>query len=87
MEDINLKAINWNCLSKEHFLSLHQKLTDKKEETKKRKNAHPVVIEVYGQRYEVPYKTYERLKTLKTETSKERLRQHIILNFKQIEKL
>lgn len=88
--EINLSEIDWNKLSPEEFRALNQKLIQnqkaaKKLEHKSERISGNVDVILRGKTYNIKMSVFRRLKTLKSEASKQKLIEKIILENKPIE--
>lgn len=87
MSAIDLKEINWNKLSVDSFRDLHKQIEVKipKKKNKKTISDSTRILEIAGKQYEISNKLYLRYINLKSQKSKEKLLNEIVLNYKQIE--
>jgi hypothetical protein len=91
MAETNLSAVDWNNLSIEEFHNLEKKLQEIKSNAKstnqiKRCSGY-TVVKIRGDIYKIKTVTYQRLKSMKSEKSREKLIDEIISANNPIEKL
>lgn len=90
--EINLSNIDWNKLSPEEFKKVNEQLLAKQkilksQERKQQKTIGNIVVKLRGNCYEIRRIDYERLKSLKSEKSKNKLIDKLISNHKRIESI
>lgn len=90
--EINLSDIDWNKLSPEEFKKVNEHLLKqqkliKSQERKQQRNLGTIVVKLRGQCYEIKRIEYERLKSLKSQKSKDKLIDKIIESHKSIESI
>lgn len=90
--EINLSEIDWNKLSPEEFQKLNEKLLNnqklaKKQEHKKERAFGFTTIKLRGKIYQIKTSDYLRLKSMKSEKSKNKLIDKIISENNSIETL
>jgi len=90
--EINLSEIDWNKLSIHEFHSLEQKLQEKHKlvkiaKKKEKRNCGLVHVKIKGNNYKIKEITYNRLKAMKSEKSKQKLIDEIISSHNPIENI
>lgn len=82
---LNLESIDWNNLSVKAFQELHSKLEVNPKTRKPRSENNKFEnVKIKGKYYSLPLKTVLRLKNMKSQKSKEKLQDEIILNYSPI---
>ena len=90
--EINLSDIDWNKLSPEEFKKVNEHLLKqqkliKSQERKQQRNLGTIVVKLHGQCYEIKRIDYERLKSFKSQKSKDKLIDKIIESHNSIESI
>lgn len=90
--EINLSNIDWNKLSPEEFKKVNETLLEKQklvksQERKQQKTLGNIVVKLRGNYYEIKRIDYERLKTLKSQKSKDKLIDKLIEKNKPIKSI
>lgn len=90
--EIDLSQIDWNKLSPEEFRSINEKLIAnqkliKKQERKQSRNVGTVTVIIHNKPYQVKATDYQRLKSMRSEKSRQKLIDKIILENPQIEEI
>nr|DAJ28948.1 MAG TPA: hypothetical protein [Caudoviricetes sp.] len=90
--EINLSNIDWNKLSPEEFKKVNETLLEKQklvksQERKQQKTLGNIVVKLRGNCYEIKRIDYERLKTLKSQKSKDKLIDKLIDKNKPIKSI
>lgn len=92
MKDIDLKDIDWNHLNPNEFQQIEKDLQEKHKllkssQKKEKRNTGYVFVTLRGNQYQIKEVIYNRLKTLKSEKSKEKLINEIISTVNPVENL
>lgn len=88
--EIDLSNINWNSLSIKEFHELEQKMQEAKKSNKIKKDQRTsgyIPVKIRNKFYLIKQVTYQRLKSLKSEKSKEKLIDEIISTYQPMENL
>jgi len=90
--EIDLTEIDWNKLSIQEFHALEQKLQEKHKfiksiQPKGKRNSGMVSVTINKQTYQIKEVTFTRLKSMKSEKSKQKLINEIISENNPIESL
>lgn len=91
-QEINLSEVDWNKLSINEFHELEKKLQENAKLTrasqpKSERQSGFQTVKIRGELYRIKKVTFQRLKTMKSEKSKEKLIDEIISTHNPIEKL
>lgn len=89
-DSIDLSKIDWNCLSPEEFRNLNERLLKnqkaaKSQEHKKSRVSGNVIVKIRGKNYRIKQVDYLRLKTMKSDKSRNKLIDKIISENNPIE--
>jgi hypothetical protein len=92
LKDIDLSSINWSKLSITEYNNIEKKLQEskillKQNKKKTKRNSGFVTITLKGKIYSISEVTYQRLKNMKSQKSKDNLINEIILSSNPIESL
>lgn len=87
-KQINLVDVDWNNLSVEAFQNLHKNLEIKNPKRKKtRVISGEQIVNIYGKHYLISNKLILRLKSIKSQKSKDKLISEIISTHNPVEEL
>lgn len=86
---INLDEIDWNKMTPSEFSALEKELQDKKRQNRKTapKDKKDVIVKLNGKLYNIDANTYQRLKTMTSQKSKQKLINKIITEKNPVENL
>lgn len=87
---IDLTKVDWNVLQPNEFHSLEKQMLEqqkllKKSKGRKQKETSTIVLKLRGNEYIVKSSLAERLRTMRSEKSKEKLIDEIILTSQKVE--
>lgn len=91
-DQINLSDIDWNKLSPSEFSALEHKMQEKQKivkasKRKKTRSTGFVTVKIKGNNYSIKETLYQRLSTLRSEKSKQKLIDEIISSHNPIAKI
>lgn len=92
LQEIDLSKIDWNSLSPEEFQKLNDRLLHnqkiaKQQERKEHRNSGMCAVSLKGKVYQIKTTDFQRLKTMKSEKTKNKLIDKIISENNCIESL
>ena len=89
-EPIDLTKVDWSNMDVEEFKRLDEKLEARNQNLKAdkvrkdRTASDKIIVTIHGDSYEIPLTLYNRLKDMKSERSKEKLKDEIVTTFEKV---
>ncbi len=91
MSGIDLTKVNWSQLNPEEFAKIERQMVEEKKRSRKlaKKNQPTgnIVVNLRGMKYELPVKLVNRLRNLKSDTSKSKLIDKIVEDYAPVREL